>query len=105
MQKHYRLYTNAPLSNKRQYFTVTDENHPSFGKCFGITNFSKSFGIVLVHYTDDEGLEKTMNTAFTSLNIINPFVVINKGRCNFLFTDMVDLSLEIKRIKKRLSVN
>jgi hypothetical protein len=101
----YQLYTNTPLSTKRQYFVVTDENHPLFGKCYGITNFSKSFGVTLVHYTDDEGLEKTINTTFTSLNIINPFAVINKGRCSFLFTDMVDLSLEIEHLKKRLGVN
>jgi len=99
---HYQLYTNTPLSNKRQYFTVTEENHPLYGNRYGINNFSKSFGVTLIQYTDDDCLEKSINVAFTSLNIINPFVLINKGRCDFLFTDLLVLSEELLRISERI---
>jgi hypothetical protein len=96
------LYTNTVLSNKRQYFTVTAESHPLYGKCYAINSFSRSFGVTLVMYVNDDGLEKSMNVTFTSLNIINPFIEINKGRCNFLYDDMRALEGEMKKALDRL---
>ena len=81
---------------------MTEENHPLYGNRYGINNFSKSFGVTLIQYTDDDCLEKSINVAFTSLNIINPFVLINKGRCDFLFTDLLVLSEELLRISERI---
>jgi hypothetical protein len=65
-------------------------------------NFSKSFGVPLVQYTDESGLEKSINIAFTSLNIISPFISINNGKCDFLFDDLLELVREIDLIKQRL---
>ena len=42
-------------------------------------------------YIDEDGLEKSINIAFTSLSIIDPFKSICNGRC--------DLSLTTERIK------
>ena len=53
-------------------------------------------------YTDDEGLEKSINVAFTSMNIINPFVEISKGRCDFQYNDMLKLGEEMRKISDRL---
>ena len=66
-----------------------------------MTNFSKSFGVPLVSYTDENGLEKSMNVAFTSLSIIDPFSTICNGRCDFTFDDLLDLVREIEMITKR----
>ena len=96
-----QLYTNAPLSAKKHYFTVTNEQHPLHGNNYCITNFSKSFGVPLVQYTDENGLEKSINVAFTSLHIIHPFISINNGRCDFLFDDLLDLVREIEQIRQR----
>ena len=72
-------------------------------KCYGITNFSKFFGKVLVQYEDEEGLEKSINVEFTSLSILKPFVAINEGRCDFLFDDMLLLHKEIQHVKNVLN--
>ena len=53
-------------------------------------------------YTDDEGLEKSMNIKFTSLHIINPFIEINKGRCDFLYDDIIMLTEEAQKILARI---
>jgi hypothetical protein len=99
-QQRSQLYTNAALSAKRQHFTVTNEQHPLHGKSYCVTNFSKSFGVALVQYTDENGLEKSINIAFTSLSIIHPFISINNGRCDFVFDDLLDLLREIDMIKQ-----
>jgi hypothetical protein len=94
------LYANAPLPANKHHFTITHEQHPLYGKSFCITNFSKSFGVALVQYTDEDGLEKSINIEFTSLNIINPFITISNGRCDFLFDDLLELVREIDLIKQ-----
>jgi hypothetical protein len=53
-------------------------------------------------YTDDEGLEKSINVAFTSLNIINHFVEISNGQCDFLYEDMLSLDEELRRVTDRI---
>ena len=58
--------------------------------------------MTLVLYTDDEGLEKSMNVAFTSMNIINPFTEIGKGRCDFQYDDMLLLGEEMRKISGSL---
>ena len=67
-----------------------------------INSFTKSFGNALVMYTDENGIEKSINVSFTSLNIINPFIEINRERCDFLYEDMLTLSEETKRIANRI---
>ena len=81
---------------------MTSENHPLYGKEYTVNNFTKSFGVTLVLYTDDEGLEKSMNVAFTSMNIINPFAEISKGRCDFQYDDMLLLGEDMRKISDRL---
>ena len=81
---------------------MTSENHPLYGKEYTVNNFTKSFGVTLVLYTDDEGLEKSMNVAFTSMNIINPFAEISKGRCDFRYDDMLLLEDEMQKISGSL---
>jgi hypothetical protein len=97
---HYQLYTSTALSNKRPSFTVTNEFHPLYKRCYPITNFSKCFGKTLVQYEDEEGLEKSINVDFTSLAIVRPFILINEGRCDFLFDDVLLLCKEIQHIKE-----
>ena len=58
--------------------------------------------MTLVLYTDDEGLEKSMSVAFTSMNIINPFTEISKGRCDFRYDDMLQLGEETRKISDSL---
>ena len=99
--QHSQLYTNAPFSAERHYFIATNEQHPLYGKNYCITNFSKSFGVALVQYTDENGLEKSINIAFTSLSIIHPFITINNGRCDFLFDGLLELVREIEQIRQR----
>jgi hypothetical protein len=55
-----------------------------------------------VQYTDENGLEKSMNIAFTSLSIIDPFVSVNNGRCEFLYDELVRFADEIDLIRQRL---
>ena len=72
------------------------------GKQYVVNCFTRSFGIGLILYTDDEGLEKSINVAFTSLNIVNHFIEISNGRCDFLYDDMVELNREIQKISSRI---
>jgi hypothetical protein len=58
-----------------------------------------------VQYTDDDGLEKSMNIVFTSLNILHPFRLICNGRCDFIYDDLLMLADELRRIKERLDAN
>ena len=72
------------------------------GKQYAVNCFTRSFGVDLILYADDEGLEKSINVAFTSLNIVNHFIEISNGRCDFLYDDMVELSLEMQKISSRI---
>jgi len=72
------------------------------GKQYVVNCFTRSFGVSLILYTDDEGLEKSINVAFTSLNIVNHFIKISNGRCDFLYDDMVALSQEMQKISGRI---
>jgi len=72
------------------------------GKQYVVNCFTRSFGVDLILYTDDEGLEKSINVAFTSLNIVNHFIEISNGRCDFLYDDMVELSREMQKISSRI---
>jgi len=72
------------------------------GKQYVVNCFTRSFGVVLIMYTDDEGLEKSINVAFTSLNIVNHFVEISNGRCDFLYDDIVELRQEMQKIADRI---
>jgi len=73
-----------------------------YGKQYMVNCFSRGFGVTLILYTDDEGLEKSINVAFTSLNIVNHFIEISKGRCDFLYDDMVSLNQEMQKISERI---
>jgi hypothetical protein len=94
---------NTPLRNKRQYFTVTETNHIQYGKQYAVNNMSKSFGATLVQYTDDDGLEKSMNVLFTSLHIVQPFKAVCNGRRDFMFDELLLLAEEMRRIRARLA--
>ena len=58
--------------------------------------------MVLALYTDEEGLEKSINVTFTSMNIINPFTEISNGRCDFQYEDMLLLAEEIQKVSNRV---
>jgi hypothetical protein len=53
-------------------------------------------------YSDDNGLEKSINVAFTSLNIINPFIEINNSRCDFVYEDLMALYEEMIKVSDRV---
>jgi hypothetical protein len=72
------------------------------GKQYVVNCFARGFGVTLILYTDDEGLEKSINVAFTSLNIVNHFIEISNGRCDFLYDDMVELNQEMQKISDRI---
>jgi hypothetical protein len=72
------------------------------GDQYIINCFTRSFGETLVLYTNEKGVEKSINVAFTSLNIINHFIEIGKGRCDFLYDDMVELNQEMQKVLERI---
>jgi len=55
-----------------------------------------------VQYTDDNGLEKSININFTSLSIINPFLEINNNRCDFTFDDLLELANIVNLTKQTI---
>ena len=81
---------------------MTKENHPLYGKEYTVNNFTKSFGVILALYTDEEGLEKSISVAFTSMSKINPFTEISNGRCDFQYDDMLLLAEEIQKVSTRI---
>jgi len=72
------------------------------GKQYVVNCFTCGFGETLILYTNEESIEKSINVAFTSLNIINHFIEISKGRCDFVYDDMVELNQEMRKILERI---
>ena len=53
-------------------------------------------------YSNEDDIEKSINVAFTSMHIINPFIEISKGRCSFLYEDMLQLAEELSKVSDRV---
>ncbi|HLC28552.1 MAG TPA: DUF5372 family protein [Dehalococcoidia bacterium] len=70
---------------------MTHPFHPLFGCEFELVTRRKNWGEDRVFYVAPEGRTVSLPTSWTDVAPVDPFVQIAAGRCDFRYSDLVDL--------------
>lgn len=75
-----------------EVFWVTHPYHPLSGQRLALVQYRHTWGAERVYYHDEQGQLCSMPAGWTSLALLDPFVVLSGGRSLFRAADLLTLA-------------
>ncbi|MCX6382896.1 MAG: DUF5372 family protein, partial [Actinobacteria bacterium] len=91
----------APCANSRKTFKITHPFIPQYKDEYEFIDRRQSWGQDRVVYLDKNGDFATIPTSWTDVAEPDMFAIQSAGRCDFKYSNLVELSKILKYLKKQ----
>jgi len=79
--------------------TITHPFHPSYGQTIDVFSRSRRWGDELVVYRSEHGHSASIPAHWTSLEPVDPLVVVAAGRARFRTADLLELAAIVSEVR------